>query len=105
MENISSGLQFKIGCETNMIKSIFSTKVTQIFFKKEVQSLDILGVLEKANNSEWWAPSFSQPKYKTNWVIFIGYFRNLNKQLKRKTYQNPNINEMLFKLECFYYAK
>ena len=34
----------------------------------------------------------------------LGDFRNLNKQLKRKPYTMPKINEMLLKLEGFWYA-
>ena len=74
-------------------------------FKKEVECLVLLGVLKIANYSELGAPSFSQPKPKSNQVRFISDFRNLNKQLKCKPYPMPNINEMLLKLEGFKYDK
>ena len=51
-------------------------------FKKEVESLMLLGFFEISNSSEWGAPSFAQPKPKSNIVCFISDFRNINKQLK-----------------------
>ena len=47
---------------------------------------------------------FPKPRPKSNRVRFISDFRNLNKQLKRKPYPMPKINEMLLKLEDFQYA-
>ena len=73
-------------------------------FKKEVERLVILGVLEVENYSEWGSPSFPQPKPKSNNVRFLSDFRNLNKHLKQKPHLIPKINEMLLKLECFKYA-
>ena len=70
-------------------------------FKQEVEHLVVLGVLELANDSEWLAPSFVKPKPKSNQVHFLIEFRNLNKQLNKKEYPMPKINEMLLKLECF----
>ena len=56
------------------------------------------------NYSEWGAPSFAQPKCKSNQVYFLSDFRNLNKQLKQKPYTMPKINDILFQLEGFQYA-
>ena len=39
-------------------------KVHKEMFKNEVENSLLLGVLEVANNSEWGAPSFVQPKPK-----------------------------------------
>ena len=61
-------------------------------------------VLEIANDSEWVAPYFAQPTPKTNWVHFLSDFRNINKQLKRKPYPMPKINEISSELEGFWYA-
>ena len=47
-------------------------------FKKEVAHLVLLGVHKVANDSEWKAPSFVQPKPKSNRVRFLSNFRNLN---------------------------
>ena len=71
--------------------------------KKEVEHLVILGVLEIADDSEWGAQYFAQPKPKSNQVCFLSDFRNINKQLKRKPYTMPKTNEMLLKLEGFHY--
>ena len=54
-------------------------KAHEKFFKKEVDSLVLLGVLYVTNNSEWGAPSFAQPKHKSNRVRFLSDFINLNK--------------------------
>ena len=63
-------------------------------FKKEVERLILLGVIEIANDSEWGGPSFAQPKNKSNLVLFLSDFINLNKQLKQKPYPVPKINYM-----------
>ena len=57
-------------------------RVHGLIKKKEVERLVRLGVIEEANESEWGAPSFAQPKAKTNRVIFLSDFQNLNRQLK-----------------------
>ena len=80
-------------------------KLHEKMFKKEVKRLLSLGVLKEANESEWGAPYFEQPKVKTNRVIFLSDFRNLNRQLKRKPYPMPKIREMLSNLEGFQYAR
>ena len=67
-------------------------------FRKEVEILVRLGVLEEANESELGAPSFAQPKAKTNRVRFLSDFWNLNRQLNRKPYPMPKISEMLLNL-------
>ena len=87
-----------------MFDTIYITKGTCRVFLKDVERLVILGVLEIENNLEWVAPSFAQPEPKSNRVHFLSDFRYLNKQLKRKTYPVPKINEMLLKLEGFQYA-
>ena len=57
-----------------------------------------LGVLKEANDPEWGAPSFAQPKAKTNCVRFLSDFWNLNRRLKRKPYPMQKIREMLLNL-------
>ena len=54
-----------------------------------------MGVLKKSNYSEWGALSFAQLTHTINPVCFLSDVRNLNKQLKRKPYLIPNIDEML----------
>ena len=79
-------------------------RVHKAMFRKEVEILVNLGVLEKENNSEWGATYFAQPKAKTNRVRFISDFRDLNRQLKYKPYTMPKIGETLLNLEGFKYA-
>ena len=86
-----------------MLKTISRIEGTKRFFKKEVEHLVLLGLLESTNNPEWGSPSFAQTKPKSKKVCFLSDFINLNKQLKRKPYPMPNINEMLLKLEFFQY--
>ena len=78
-------------------------KVYEEMFKKEVGILVLLGVLELANDSEWGSPYFAQPKTKPNQVRFLSDFRNLNKKLRQKTHPMTKINDMLLKLEGFWY--
>ena len=79
-------------------------KVNKEIFKKEVELLVLLGFLEVENYQEQGNPSFEKPKPKSNWVRFIGDFRNLNKQLNRKPYPMTKINEVLLKVEGFQYS-
>ena len=81
-----------------MIATISITKVTRGNVQKESGSLVLLGILELVNDSEWGAPYFAQPTHKSNLVIFISDFRNINKQLKWKPYPMLKTNEILFKL-------
>ena len=76
-------------------------KVHGGMFKNEVGCLVLLGVPEIANEPQWGAPYFVQTKPKSNRIHFLSDFRNINKQLKRKPYPMPKINEMLLKLEAF----
>ena len=73
-------------------------------FKKEVERLVLIGVIEVANDSEWGSPSFAQPKTKSNLVRLLSDLRNLNKQLKQKPYPMHKTNEILLELEVFQYA-
>ena len=65
--------------------------VHEAMFRKESKRLLRLGVIEEKNDSEWGAPSFSQPKAKANHVRLLSYFQKLNRQLKRKPYPMPKI--------------
>ena len=48
-------------------------------FRNEFERLVVLGFLEVANYSEWGAPSFAQPKPKSNLVHLLSDFNNINK--------------------------
>ena len=78
-------------------------KLHEFMFKNYSEHLVPLGVLEQSNNPKWGEPSFSQPKSKTNQVIFLSDSWNLNRQLKCKTYPNPKICKILLKQEGFQY--
>ena len=47
------------------------TQVPEEMFKKEVEGLVLLGVVEVEDDSEWGALSFALPKPKSNQVSFI----------------------------------
>lgn len=72
-------------------------------FKKELDRLEKLGVLERVQQSEWGSPTFIVPK-KDNKVRFVSDFRRLNLKLKRKPYPLPRISDTLQQLEGFQYA-
>ena len=72
-------------------------------FKKELDRLVKLGVLERVQQSEWGSPTFIVPK-KDNKVRFVSDFRRLNQKLKRKPYPLPRISDTLQQLEGFQYA-
>ena len=79
-------------------------RLHEAMFKKNVERLVSLGVLEETNDSKGGTPSFVQTKTKTNCVRFLSDFRNFNRQLKRKTSPMPEIYEMILILEGFQYA-
>ena len=60
-------------------------------------------MLEEANEPKWGAPSFAQTKAKTNQIILLSDFWNLNRQLKNKPYPVPKMREILLNLEVFQY--
>ena len=85
--------------------ALSSFKINEAMFRKKVNKLMSLGFLEEANDSEWGAPSFAQPKAKTNCFRFLIDFRNLNRQLNSKPYPMPKIPEIILHLEGFKYTK
>ena len=71
--------------------------------RKEIDRLFSIGALRRlnhANDSEWGAATFCQPK-KTGDIRVLTDFRELNKRLKRKPFPLPRIQESLQKLEKF----
>ena len=54
-------------------------RVHEVIFIKEVKILVSLGILEEGNDSKWGAPSFAQPKARTNRIRFLSDFWNLNR--------------------------
>ena len=94
-------LELKDGVKPVVSRPYPVTKLHESMLRKEVEIILILGVLEKSNDSEWGAPFFAQPKVKTNHVILLSDFWDLNRQLKRNSYSMPKIRENLLNLECF----
>ena len=68
--------------------------------RNEIQRLLDLGVLRRANISEWAAPSFGMPK-KNQQIRFVSDFRRLNEHIIRKPFPLPSIHETHRTLEGF----
>jgi hypothetical protein len=74
----------------------------QEVFKRNLDCLCSLGVLERTGASEWGAPTFVIPK-KDGRVRWVSNFRELNKLIKRKVYPLPNIMDILRKHSGYQY--
>ena len=94
-------LELKGGTNTVCSQPYPVPRLHEATCRKEVERLLKIGVLKESNDSEWGAPSFSQPKSKTNRIRFLSDFRNLNRQLKRKPYPMPKTWELISNLEVF----
>ena len=79
-------------------------RVHEEMFRKEAERLVRLGVIKEVNESKWGAPSFAQPKAKTNRVRFLSDSWKLKRQLKCKPYPMPKKQEILLNLKGFKYA-
>ena len=61
----------------------------------------LIWILDKKNESIWGDPYFPQPKAKTNQVIFLSEFRNINSKLKFKIYLMHKFSKTFKKIEVF----
>ena len=68
--------------------------------KEELDRQEAEGTLERVYESEWGMPMFVIPK-KNGTIRTVDDMRELNKQIKRKQYPIPNIQDMLLNLEGF----
>ena len=87
-------LELKEGSEPHCQRHYPVPRIHREVFKKDLDRLESLGVLEKTNDSEWGSPSFIIPK-KNGTVRFISDFRRLNQKIKRKPYPLPRISDTL----------
>ncbi|MGH7954545.1 MAG: hypothetical protein ACREOZ_01140, partial [Gloeomargaritales cyanobacterium] len=75
-------------------------KAHEEVFKREIDRLVDLKVLEPCAGSEWASQCFIIPK-KNGTVRFITDFRRLNENLKRKPYILPNLQDSIRRHESF----
>ena len=78
-------------------------KIHKETFRKELQRLVEIGVLEPIEGSEWGSPTFIIPKSQGT-VRFVSDFRRLNAKIVRKPYPLPRIADTLQQMEGFQYA-
>ena len=62
----AGGLVVKGWHNTSIFTTLSSTESTREMFRKEVEIIVKLGLLEEENDSEWGAPSFAQVKAKND---------------------------------------
>ncbi|GFH61806.1 hypothetical protein CTEN210_18281 [Chaetoceros tenuissimus] len=78
-------------------------KINKETFKKELELLVKIGVLEVVHESEWGTPVFIIPK-KEGTVRFVTDFRKVNGLVVRKPFPIPRIADTLQQLEGFTFA-
>ena len=71
--------------------------------RAELERMCQYGIVRKTNNSEWACPMFTIAKPDGS-LRSLADLRELNKVIKRKPFPLPKIQDMLQKLEGFWYA-
>jgi hypothetical protein len=71
--------------------------------RAEIERMCQNGIVRKTNNSEWACPMFTISKPDGS-LRSLADLRELNKVIKRKPFPLPKIQDMLQKLEGFWYA-
>lgn len=71
-------------------------------FKREIERLLSIGVLEKVGSTEWASPSFIIPK-KDGQVRLVSDFRYVNTQIRRRIYPLPRIQDILRRRQGYAY--
>ena len=104
MKSEPYGIKLKPGSTPYHAKTFPIPHIHEAKLRTEVQRLVDIGVLNKVNDSKWGAPTWVLPKKDNTTVQFLSDFRELNKQIQRKPYPIPKVQDMLLKLEGFKYA-
>ena len=79
------------------------TRIHELTLKQELDQLESLNFIKKVNRSQWGTPKFLIPK-KDSTVRFISDFRELNKRILRQPYTISKIQDLLLRLEGFFYG-
>ena len=71
--------------------------------RRELERFCDIGVMRRSSPSEWASPTFATAK-KNHQIWVVSDFRRLNKQLRRKPFPLPKIQDILQQLGRFTYA-
>ena len=104
VENRSGRFGIKVWRDTSVLVPLSSTEGTQGNFQKGSLKNTKIRYSQIVKLIRMGSTLFCPTKQKTNCVIFLSDFRNLNRQLKRKPYPMPKICQMLLNLKGFQYA-
>ena len=75
----------------------------EVKLRRELERFCDIGVMRRSSPSEWASPTFATAK-KNHQIWVVSDFRRLNKQLRRKPFPLPKIQDILQQLGRFTYA-